>query len=167
MTIPSEQYVASRILELGRIAQKANAPSAWRSVLDQLEDIAGQIRAMLTVDTHESPPSVAKISTMCNPKLAGILRAEADTEGKSPSRLVAEAVRKFADHPPSDDSPIWHARQAVVRSLMGRDTLTAAVDPSTKAAFEAMLPRVAGVTNKSQLLAWVIWHSLGCPRARS
>jgi hypothetical protein len=110
---------------------------------------------------------MAKISTMCNPKLAGILRARAETEGKPPSRLVAEAVRKFVEHPPLDDSPIWHARLSVVRSLMGRETLTAAVDSSTKEAFEAMLAKVSGVTNKSQLLAWVIWHFLGCPRDRS
>jgi hypothetical protein len=166
MTVPPPD-VASRIIELGREAQEANEPSAWRSILDELDRIARQIREALASDTQESSPSVAKISTMCNPKLAGILKAKAETEGKPPSRLVAEAVRSFVTHPPSDDSPIWHARLSVVRSLMGRDTLTAAVDATTKQGFESMLPKVVGVTNKSQLLAWVVWHSLGCPRDRS
>jgi hypothetical protein len=166
MTLP-EHDVASRIIELGRSAQEANESSAWQSVADELDRIARQIRETLASNNQEPSPAVAKISTMCNPKLAAILKAKAQTEGKPPSRLVAEAVRNFVVQPPADGSPIWHARLSVVRSLMGRDTLTAAVDSTTKQVFESMLPKVVGVTNKSQLLAWVVWHFLGCPSDRT
>jgi len=163
-----------RIREIAKRAEAAgDNVDHWRSLLAELAHLSEALQAKLeSVSTSRmesrSVSSPSKISTMCNPKLARILRAEAEAQGKPPSRLVAEIVEQFVSRPPARDSETWwYAPIRIVRSLMGRETLTAAVDSSTKEKFEAMIPRVQGVTNKSQLLAWVIWNHLGRPKDRS
>ncbi len=163
-----------RIREAAKKAETAGEDEAlWRNLLVELLKITETLQSRVESPSAEmgrslGPSSIAKISTMCNPKLARILRAEAMAQSKPPSRLVADIVNQFVSNPPAEETDTWwNAPTRVVRALMGRETLTAAVDPPIKEMFESMIPRVKGVTNKSQLLAWVIWNHLGRPTDRS
>jgi hypothetical protein len=163
-----------RIKEVAKKAETAGEDDLlWRDVLVELMRITETLQSRVQSPSAEmgkmlASSSVAKISTMCNPKLARILRAEAMALGKPPSRLVADIVKQFVSNPPAEETGAWwNAPTRVVRALLGRETLTAAVDPSIKEMFESMIPRVKGVTNKSQLLAWVIWNYLDRPTDRS
>lgn len=109
-----------------------------------------------------------KISSRCNPpKLANILRKEAENLNKKPSRLVAEIVVQFVESPPPEGDGWWEAPARIVRSLSGRDTISAAVPAETEKRFQMSISKVGGVKTKSQLLAWVVWNHLGRPSDRS
>ncbi len=155
---------------LARLADDATSagedPSAWRNLLKRIERLTTSIRSDLSSRLSSHPRSRIKIGTRCNPKLGQVLREWAHSHGKTHSRVATEAVEAIVSHPPRADSPLLSPRRAILRSLVGSDSITAVVSPEAAGAFDEIRRSIEGIPTKTEFLSWIIWNHIGQPRDR-